>query len=71
MRIGIEVPLDPDMPEPELSPSPVAGDDDGSDNFVGLFYRVDVETLEEWATVTIFKMDGLGFSIEKPEITNF
>ena len=37
MRIGIEIPLDPDIPEPELTPSSVAGDD-GSDNFLGLFY---------------------------------
>ena len=36
MRIGIEIHLDPDMPEPELTPSSVAGDD-GSDNFLGLF----------------------------------
>ena len=51
MMIEIEIPLDPDMPEPELTPSPVAGDD-GCDNFLGLFYRVDVEALEEWAKVT-------------------
>ena len=36
MRIGIEIPPYTDMPEPELTPSPVAGDD-GSDNFWGLF----------------------------------
>ena len=34
MRIGIEIPLDPDMPDLELTPSPVAGDD-GSDIFLG------------------------------------
>ena len=27
MRFGIEIPLDPDMPEPELTPSPVTGED--------------------------------------------
>ena len=36
MRIGIEIPLDPYMPEPELTSSPTAGND-GSDNFMGLF----------------------------------
>ena len=69
MRMGIEILLDPDMPEPELTPSPVAGDH-GSDNFSGLFYRVDVEALEEWANVTNFMMGGLGFSVEEPEITS-
>ena len=71
MRIGIENPLDPNMPEPELTPSPVAGDDE-SDKFLGLFYRVDVEALEEWAKVTIFMTGGLGISVEEPEnTTNF
>ena len=36
MRMGIEFPLDPGMPDPELTLSPVAGDD-GFDNFLGLF----------------------------------
>ena len=71
MRIGIGIPLDTDIPEPELTLSPVAGDD-GSDNFLRLFYRVDVEALEEWAKVTNFMMGGLGFSGEEPEsTTNF
>ena len=69
IRMGIEIPLNPDMPEPELTPSPVAGDD-GSENFLGLFYRVDVEALEEWANLTNFLMGGLGFSVEEPEITS-
>ena len=34
--IGIEIPPNPDMPEPELTPLPVTGDH-GSDNFLGLF----------------------------------
>ena len=57
------------MPELELTLSPVTGND-GSDNFLGLFYRVVVEALEEWANVTKFLMGGLGFSVEKPEITS-
>ena len=57
------------MPEPELSPSSVAGDP-GSDNFWGFFYRVDVEALEEWANVTKFTIGGLGSSVKEPEITS-
>ena len=53
MRIRIEIPLDPDMPEPELTHSLVPGDD-GSNNFLGLFYRVDIEALEKWAKVINF-----------------
>ena len=67
-RIGIEIPLDPDMPEPELTPSAVAGDD-GSDKFLRLLYHVDVEALEKWAKVTNFMTDGLGFCVEELEIT--
>ena len=66
MRIGIEVLPDPDMPEPELTPWP---GDDGSDNFLGLFYLMDVEALEEWAKVTNFMMGVLGFSVDEPEFT--
>ena len=69
MRIGIETPLDADMPEPELIPSPVAGDH-GSDNFLEFFYRVDVEAPEEWAVITNFMMGGLAFSVEEPETTS-
>ena len=69
MKIGIQINLDAHMPEPEFTSSTVAGDH-GSDNFLGLIYRVDVETLEEWAKVTNFKMGGLGFSVEELEITS-
>ena len=69
MRIGIYIPLDPYMPEPELTPSPVAGDH-GSEKFMGFFYRVDVEALEEWVDVTNIMMGGLGSSVEEPEITS-
>ena len=57
--IEIEVSLDPDMLDPELFPSPVAGDP-GSDTCMGLFYRVDVEALETWANSTIFMSWSLG-----------
>ena len=51
MRIGIETSLDPNMPEFELSPSPVAGGP-GSDYSLGLYYRVDGNELETWAKNT-------------------
>ena len=69
MKIGIEIPLYPKIPEPELTTSPLAGDD-WSDNLSGLFYRVEVEALEEWANITNFMMGGLGLSVEEPEITS-
>ena len=68
MGIGIEILLDPSMPEPELTPSPVAGDD-GSDKFLGIFYRVDTEALEEWVEEINFTMGGLGSSVEELQIT--
>ena len=68
MRMEIKIALDPDMPQPKLTPSPVAGDH-GSNNFLGFFYRVDVEALEKWANLTSFMMGALGFSVEEPEIT--
>ena len=64
MRIGIENPVDREMPEPEPTPSAVAGED-VSENFLGFFYRVNLEAPEEWANVTNFTMGGLGFSAEE------
>ena len=54
-KLGIEITLGiPEhMPQQEMTPSPVAPDED-HDNFLGLYYRVDVETLDEWATVRSF-----------------
>ena len=46
IRIGIGNPLDPDISDPKLILSPVAGNH-GFDNFLGLFYRVDLMALEE------------------------
>ena len=69
IRIGIEFPPDPGVPEPELTFSPVAGVD-RSDNFLGLFHRVDVEAPEEWANVTIFMMGGPEIAVEEPEVTS-
>ena len=68
MRTGTEIPLDPDMPEPELTTSTVAGDS-GSDN-LGLFYHVDEEALKDRASVTIFMIGGLVFTVEDTEIAS-
>ena len=69
MRIGIEVPLGPDMPKPELTPVPVAGDD-GSDKFLGFLPSGLLEAPEEWTNVTNFMINCLGFSVEEPENTS-
>ena len=68
MRIGIEISLDPDMPEPQLSRSPLAGDQ-GSDNCLGLFCWVNVNALKTWAKVTKFMYGSFGYSVEEPEVT--
>ena len=65
MRIGIEVTLDP---ESELSPSPVTRGP-GLDNWLGLFYRVDVDALEIWAKNTNIMSVSFGCSVEEPEVT--
>ena len=36
---------------------------------LGLFYRVHIEALEEGDQVTNYKISGLGFSVEEPDIT--
>ena len=68
MRMGIDIPLDPDMPEPKLPPSCVAGDP-GSDNCLGLFYLVDVDVLETWAKNSNLKSGSLVAFVEEPEVT--
>ena len=51
-RLGIEIPLGlPEhMPRQVMTPSPVAPDEDNH-YFLGLYYRVDVEALDEWPPV--------------------
>ena len=70
-RLGIEIllGLPEHMPQQEMTPSPVAPDED-NDNFLGLCYRVDVEALDEWAKVTIFMRGSIAFVVEEPEITD-
>ena len=69
-RLGIEIPLGlPEhMPQEEMTPSPVVPDED-HDHFLGLYYRVDVEALDEWGTVTSFMRGSIGYVVQEPEIT--
>ena len=70
-RLRIEIPLGlPElMPQQEMTPSPVVPDED-HDNFLGLFSRIDVEALDEWATVTSFMRGSIGYVVEDSEITD-
>ena len=63
---GIPLGLPEHMPQHEMTPSLVAADED-NDNFRGLYYRVDVEALNEWA-ITIFMRGSIGFVVQKPEV---
>ena len=68
--LGIEIPLGlPEHMPPEMTPSPVASDED-HDKFLGIFYRVEVEALDEWATVTSFMRGSIGYVVQEPEITD-
>ena len=70
-RLGIEIPLDlPEhMLQQEMTPSPVAPDED-HDNFLRLQYRVNLEALDEWATVTSFMRGRIRYVVQEPEITD-
>ena len=70
-RLGTEIPLGlPEhMPQQEMTPAPVAPDED-NDNFLGLYYRVVVEALDEWASVTSFMRGSIGYVDQEPEITD-
>ena len=70
-RLGIEIPLGlPEhMPQEEMTLSPVVPDED-QDHFLGLYYRVDVEALDEWAKVTSFMRGSIGYVVQEPEITD-
>ena len=70
-RVEIEIPLGrPEhMPQQEMTPSPVVPDEE-HDNFLGIYYRVDVEALDEWATVTSFMRGSIGYVVQEPEITD-
>ena len=70
-RWGIEISLGlPEgMPQQEMTPSPVAPDE-YNDNFLSLRYRVDVEALNDWATVTSFMKKSIGSVVQKLETTH-
>ena len=70
-RLRTEIPLDlPEhMPQQEMTPSPVAPDED-NDTFLGFYYRVDVEALDGWATVTSFMRGSIGYVVQEPETTD-
>ena len=64
-QLGIKSPfgLFEHLPEQELTPSPVAPVK-YNDNFIlGLFHRVDVESLNQRATVTQFMRASIGYVV--------
>ena len=69
-RWGIEIPsgLPEALPRQEMTPSPVAADEN-NDKFLGLYYRVYVEALNDWATVTHLMKGGIGFVSLNLEMT--
>ena len=70
-RLGIEIPLGllDHLPQEVMTPSPVAPNED-HDNFLGLYYWVDVEALDKWATVTGLMRGSIGYVVQEPEITD-
>ena len=57
------------MTQQEMTPSPVAPNEDNY-IFLGLYYRVDVEALDKWATVTSFMRGSIGYVVQEPEVTD-
>ena len=70
-RLGIAISLGlPElMPQEEMTHSPVVPDED-HDHFLGFYYRVGVEALDERATVTRFMRGSIGYIVQEPEITD-
>ena len=68
--LGNEIPLSvPEhIPEQEMTPSPVAPNEN-EDSSLGLFYRVDVESLNDWTTVTQLMRGGIGYRVQEPNVT--
>ena len=52
-----------------MTPSPVAPDED-NDNFIAGYYRMDVEALNDWATVTSFLKGSIRLVVQEPEDTD-
>ena len=57
------------MPQEEMTPSPIVPGED-HDHFLKLYYRVDVEALDEWATVTSFMRGSIGYVVQEPDSTD-
>ena len=57
------------MPQQEMTPSPVAPDED-DDTFLGLYYRVHVEGLDEWAPVTSLVRSSIVYVVQELDITD-
>ena len=56
------------LSEQEMAPSPVASSEN-DDNFLGIFYHVDVDSLIDWATVTQFTRGSIGYVVQEPIVT--
>ena len=68
LEIEIQVGIPEHSPEQEMTTSPVAPIEN-NDNFFGLFYRVEVEFLNDWATVTQFMRGSIGYVVQEPDVT--
>ena len=51
-----------------MTPSPVVPNEN-NDSFLGIYYRVDVESLNDWATVTQIMRESTGYVVQEPEVT--
>ena len=69
-RLAIENPLGlaEQLPEQEMTPSPVAPNESDV-NLLGLFYRVDIESLNDWARVTPSMRRSIGYLVQEPDVT--
>ena len=70
-KLGIEIllGLPEHLPQPEMTPSLLAPQQ-SNDIFLGLYYRVNVEALNDWATGTRFMKWSSGIVVQEPEITD-
>ena len=64
-RLWIEIPvgLTDISAQQEMTTSPVAPDEN-NDNFLGVYYRLDVEELNDWATVIHFMEESIRFVVQ-------
>ena len=69
--MGVKIPLGLQEQErqQEMTISAVAPDE-SNDNFLGLCYPVDVEALNDWATVAHLMKGSIGFVVQEPEVTD-